>query len=588
MLPMSSKVVRYIVQLCVFARTSSALPLHNITLPLPIGTSNHATPGLLCTPTKWTDVALFYLFNYVAHAATVLTRPGERLDDFIVSVIGSLLFPALGLYRGIEAILSRAAFVKHDDLKKAARSGALCLVVRGKDWRPHHGDEVPNAVFRRAKKEPLVKQQASVRGSLSSRCGNACDRSVHVLTYSPPWLKSQFRTSVFVQRQTIHGSYELPNGYRFAIVPSDAQFTASASPNAISEVSATHNMIKALIALVQSCYALSTLYRSRGDQIEQFGYAAFGLTVAPYAVMSFVNLLGNLCRPDYASLYMVENSILDEARRRGGVFEGAVGRVREESTTVCGCGLPDADDAKNLQFSSNKDDELTTIFHTPALPEIWHSGREEEPQSPEKAVSVCSSIFTHSHNVNALPPKLNYTGTEDDSFLIIPCCNPIMRGSAAPSYKNVLPPQLYRFSSISLSKPCWPFKHRDWTVKLTCSTPSHSLRLQIIKYLITTVVALTPLALYGGMCRFQAGSIPLEESSTWRAYTVQWLVLGAICGIWWVVDQESKDARLNHAWQFGPLVRACVYVVSANPAVGGFVVVAQMLMRYGVCIWVGD
>ncbi|KAK7187270.1 hypothetical protein DPSP01_011319 [Paraphaeosphaeria sporulosa] len=588
MFAMSTTAVRHIVQLCTFVCAASALPLENITLPLPIGTSNHGTPGLLCTPTKWTDVVLFYLFNYVAHAATVLTRPGERSDDFMVSVIGSLLFPALGLYRGIEAILSRAAFVRHDNLRKAARSGALCLVVRGKDWRPHYGDEVTNAMFRRAKKKLVSKLEGGACESLPATCENACDPSVHVLTYSPPWLKSQFRTPVYVQRQTIHGSYTLPDGYRFAIVPSDAQFTASASPNAISEVSATHNMIKALIALVQSCYALATLYRSRGDQIEQFGYAAFGLTVAPYAVMSLVNLLGNLCRPDYASLYIVENSVLDEARRRGGVFEGAVGRVREESTTVCGCGLSDAEDAEHLQFKSNKDGELTATFHTPAPPEIWHSRGEEETQFPEKSGSVCSSMFTHSHGVNTLPSKLNYTNTEDDPVLIIPCCNPIVRGSAVPCHDNELPTQLYRLSSLSLSKPCWPFTHRDWTVKFTCSTPSHSLRLQIIKYLVTTLVALTPLAVYGGMSHFQAGSIPLEDSSTWRAYTVQWLILGVICGIWWVVDQENKDARLNRAWQFGPLMRACVYIVSASPAIGGFVVVAQMLVRYGVCVWVGD
>ncbi|KAF1979556.1 hypothetical protein BU23DRAFT_445717, partial [Bimuria novae-zelandiae CBS 107.79] len=297
-------ITQHLVQLCAFAYTVSALPLQNITLPLPLGTSNHGTPGLLCTPTKWTDVALFYLFNYVAHAATVLTRPGERSDDFIASVIGSLLFPALGLYRGIEAILCGAVLVRNDDLRKAARSGALCISCTTRE-----GDNV---------EWPSGKTEV------------ACDRSIHVLTYSPPWLKSRFRTPVYVQRQVIHGAYSLPEGYRFAIVPSDAQFTAPASPRAVLEVSATYNMVKALIALVQSGYALMTLYRSRGDQIAQFGYAAFGLTVAPYAVMSVMNLLGNLCRPDYASLYIVESSIMDEARRRGGVFEGAVGRVLED------------------------------------------------------------------------------------------------------------------------------------------------------------------------------------------------------------------------------------------------------------------
>lgn len=557
--------------------TTTALPLQNITLPLPVGTSNHGTPGLLCTPTKWTDIILFYLFNYVAHAATVLARPGERSDDFVVSVIGSLLFPALGLYRGIEAILSRAVFVKNDELKKAARSGALCIVVRGKDWRPVDGDKVNNVVLRREKDEKRSStQKGNIVGSKEGSCEDNFNTSFHVLTYSPPWLQSRFRTPVYVQRQIIHGTYELPQGYRFAIVPSDARYTAPASPNATLEVSAAHNMVKALIALVQSGYALSTLYRSRGDQIDQFGYAAFGLTVAPYAVMSVINLLGNLCRPEYASLYIVENSIMDEARRRGGVFEGAVGRVAEESTSVCGSELADLDDTENPCFPTNKDGKITVNF-----------GISTTPESPAKVASTFS-LGPRSHVVKPVPNKLNYVDTEDDALLLVPCCDPIARGSTHCAAEVDSPPTLYRLTSMSLSKPCWPLKHRDWVVNFTCSTPSHSLRTQIVKYFITIVVALTPLTVYGSMSHFKPGSIPLTESSTWRAYTVQWLILGVICGIWWVLDQELKDARLNRAWQVGPMLRACVYIVSASPAVGGFVVVGQMLSEYGVCIWVGD
>jgi hypothetical protein len=123
--------------------------LQNITLPLPVGTSNHGTPGLLCTPTKWTDLASFYLFNYVAHAATVLTRPGERPIDFAVTVVGSLLFPAMGLYRGIEAILS-GALLGGGDLRKAARSGALCMLVRSPEWRPVDEEGVCNTVIKRS------------------------------------------------------------------------------------------------------------------------------------------------------------------------------------------------------------------------------------------------------------------------------------------------------------------------------------------------------------------------------------------------------------------------------------------------------
>ncbi|KAF2676641.1 hypothetical protein K458DRAFT_321640, partial [Lentithecium fluviatile CBS 122367] len=318
-------VPRWLISVCVLTSAATALPLQNITLPLPVGTSNHGTPGLLCTPTKWTDIALFFLFNYVAHAATVLTRPGERSDDSVVSVIGCLLFPVMGLYRGIEAIFSGAVFVKKDDLRKAARSGALCMVVRGNDWRPVGGEEVGGAVFRRRK--GARQTDTAERGTVSrwdSSSTIADEMAAHVIVYSAPWINSKFGTPVYVSRQIVHGAYNLPDGYRLAIVPSDAQFAAPASSNTVIEVSATYNIVKALIALVQAGYAFSTLYRSQGDQIEQFGYAAFGLTVAPYAVMSTINLFGSLCRPDYPSLYLMENSTMDEARKRGGVFEGSV------------------------------------------------------------------------------------------------------------------------------------------------------------------------------------------------------------------------------------------------------------------------
>jgi hypothetical protein len=135
-----------------FVHTALGAALKNITLPLPPDTSNHNTPGLLCTPTGWTDVAAFFLFNYVAHAATVLMLPGERSFDYAASVVGSLLFPALGLYRGVEAILSGALSSKND-LEKAVKSGALCMLVRSPDWSPVDKQSIQGAVIRRGKSD---------------------------------------------------------------------------------------------------------------------------------------------------------------------------------------------------------------------------------------------------------------------------------------------------------------------------------------------------------------------------------------------------------------------------------------------------
>jgi hypothetical protein len=49
------------------------------------------------------------------------------------------------------------------------------------------------------------------------------------------------------------------------------------------------------------------LSRTR-DQVQQYGYAAFGLTVVPYALMSIINLLGNLMLPGYPVRILVEPS----------------------------------------------------------------------------------------------------------------------------------------------------------------------------------------------------------------------------------------------------------------------------------------
>lgn len=121
--------------------------LRNITLNLPEGTSDHGIPGLLCTPTTWKYVVSFYLFNYITHAATVLRRPGERSIDIAITVIWSLIFPTIGLHRGVEAFLS-GAMLSRCNLTRAARSGALCMLVRSPDWRPMEGEEIPNAVLR--------------------------------------------------------------------------------------------------------------------------------------------------------------------------------------------------------------------------------------------------------------------------------------------------------------------------------------------------------------------------------------------------------------------------------------------------------
>ncbi|KAF2115362.1 hypothetical protein BDV96DRAFT_599709 [Lophiotrema nucula] len=551
--------------------------LQNITLPLPVGTTNNGTPGLLCTPTRWTDVASFYLLNYVAHAATVITRPGERSVDFAVTVLGSLLFPALGLYRGVEAILCGALFGRRDepdaDLRKAAKSGALCMVVRSPEWRPKDGEIIPHAIIKRGAR----------MADPDLHCHSAKEDSLHLITYQAPWTFSRFGRPTYVHRQTIHGAYALPPGYRFVLLSPDTYF-ASISTTQTIEVAATYNLVKALVALAQTGYASLTLYRSRGDQIEKFGFTAFGLTVAPYAVMSIMNLLGNLCRPDYASLYMVESSIMDEARARGGTFYGTVGRVEEERTSYVSSYCEGTEPIQELKCSVSENGNTMAGLST--YTPVMALGRSD--QKDEKSVSEGSSAALQTDwHIKDLPQDGNYTGTEGDPILFIPSANTLKTLDTSLE-GNVVRRTI---ASITLKRTnwlwTWKCKPRTWSLTFS-PTNSHPFRWRFTKFFLTTIIALLPLLINGLMSHFKPGTIPPSESDTWRSYVLQWLIVGVISGIWFVLEQEAKDAAPNPKHYFGPAARVLAYVLSASPAIGGFIVVGQMLSRYGTCTWIGS
>ena len=97
-------------------------------------------------------------------------------------------------------------------------------------------------------------------------------------------------------------------------------------------ISASYNPLGVIAAIFQTLYASFTLYETRGDQLTRYGYAAFGLTVAPYLVMSIVNLFGSLATPTYDTMYLVRSEALGEleGENKGKpCFGGIVGKISE-------------------------------------------------------------------------------------------------------------------------------------------------------------------------------------------------------------------------------------------------------------------
>lgn len=134
-----------------------------------------------------------------------------------------------------------------------------------------------------------------------------------------------------------HRSYELVYVPRDAIVDGLTPTTNSREENAAShwdpegiQLSKGKSITKGLVAVLQLCFSIFVLVRSKANQIQIYGYAAFSLTVAPYAVMAAVNLLANAIMPTYSSLYLVRNDVMTEIEKVNKMsFNNVVGTVQQ-------------------------------------------------------------------------------------------------------------------------------------------------------------------------------------------------------------------------------------------------------------------
>jgi hypothetical protein len=93
----------------------------------------------------------------------------------------------------------------------------------------------------------------------------------------------------------------------------------------------SYNIPKVLVGLIQALIGVMTLYKAQGNQIDIYGYAAFGLSVTPYAFMSLLNILMALVTPEYPCMYLVYTPDLDEACRDGGRFGEVIAAVDTEA-----------------------------------------------------------------------------------------------------------------------------------------------------------------------------------------------------------------------------------------------------------------
>jgi hypothetical protein len=261
---------------------------------------------IFCGPANWQSVIFFYILNYGAHAMTIKSFPGDRTFKSIAWMMAALLAPFSGILRGCISI-ARGKIRGESDLEHAARAGALCAVVRTKSWQPREGDEILGC---------------QTRGNIKATQQNGPQTGLLKVE------KCHGGYMVNPESEHIHGQViDLPRGYALQTLPSNVRVIPHHDGKI--QLCKSHNILKWLVALSQLLYATFTLYRTRGDQIQKYGYAAFGLTVIPYAIMSLINLVANIVTPDYPSIYLVRSNVMAEAELRNARFIGTVGVLDE-------------------------------------------------------------------------------------------------------------------------------------------------------------------------------------------------------------------------------------------------------------------
>lgn len=293
--------------------------------------SNNNDPKVHCDRTHWYDIYWLFFANYIFHALSVRSLPGESFYTATAFKLCCLLIPYTGLRRGL-CLISRAGNLAGNDLQAAARATVLCMVIRKPDWRPRVGDEVsgcqmevqstganiaPASDPEENKKDTLKQAGIFESGSSSEQviAGDNNGLQIQIIDlYSPPLrvgivdrvtnavVKThRFRSKTPSCSIVDHGSVKvqglcrLSEGDALAYVPADMKVyprnspaSNNSSPVILSKdlcsqtrLASAHNFPQILFSLTQTISGASALYRACGSQIERYGYAAFGLHRAP-------------------------------------------------------------------------------------------------------------------------------------------------------------------------------------------------------------------------------------------------------------------------------------------------------------------
>ena len=308
----------------------ACLLLSCFALPFRTATTSHD-----CTRTQWHNLIVFFAVNYVAYAATTPSKPGGKWMENLPWAFLSLLLPFAGLGKSIGLAVSHLIYGK-DDLGKAISRGAVMIAARSKKWEPPSTHEqlvyvkLPDHFSTGIKRLGL---QTSNHIVLYTEIGTHSDANIKTAKFSVR--SSEGSWSITRRSHTFHGQTFLPPNYYEWILADPwylEQLSAALKSRKDIQIGQSKSWIKMLISVAQLILSCITIYRAGGSQFDRYGYACFGLSVFPYTVMSFVNLIFVGILGDYPCLYVMRTAVLDEAKQCGGVVSSDLGILEGPGT----------------------------------------------------------------------------------------------------------------------------------------------------------------------------------------------------------------------------------------------------------------
>lgn len=459
----------------------------SLTAALPTNNAKRSDDSPICSPVSWEQIVIFILVNYVTHAVTVKTYPGERKSETAMCIAAALLWPYSGAFKAFQAI-STGARSAADPLQMALHAEALCVVARNpQDSEDPWSPEVSNQVG------------GTTRIQLRACWPPQPNAAIYDGPAKVKVIGDEYQWRVNPHVSKVHGQFYLPKGYHLHRLVNNERVEKESKDNDI-ELASSVSTPKVIASLIQICAAVVTLYRSRGMQIQLFGWGAFGFSVIPYALMSIVNLFGNLISPEYSAIYMVRSEIMDEAISRGGIFVGMVGVMP---------------------------------VRCPSLGEDGAVGTE--PTATTQTAPVCGKPSDVGEEM--IDFKLNSTEQDDSTngsnnrrvYTYDENSNTIIRVPSRGCREIVL---------HGLYQKMWP-----WLV-----------------FVVGAVVVATPYIIIFAMTQYHRGT---ESTGLQRAFMEAWLVLGQIAGLVcicyiWISNNVSRWKRY-----LGFIILACIGGVSS-------------------------